>query len=85
MPDYLIGLYVILGISVLVFTVIIFFMIKNREGGEQTMNIQKFADEVTKKEGKKVSVNKGQVLEIMKIINEKTDGALYREIRKINK
>lgn len=55
--------------------------VKKQKGFD--MKIQKFADEVTKDEGKIVSVNKGQVLEIMKIINRRTNGALYREIRSL--
>lgn len=68
-------------VALMIAFVIFDFILTKKKGAE--MKIQKFGDEVTKEEGKKISVNKGQVMEILKIVNRKTNGALYREIRKL--
>ena len=49
------------------------------------MKITKFFDKVTKIEGKKVSVNRAQIGEVAKIINNLLDGELYKIIRKLKK
>lgn len=45
------------------------------------MNINDFAKKVTKTEGKKKEVNIAQIKEILKIINNLTNGVLYMVIR----
>jgi len=52
---------------------------KKRDG------VQVFLDEVTKEEGKRVSVNRAQVEEIAKIINNRLHGLLYIMIRVFSK
>lgn len=67
-------------IVTLMFAFIIFDFFLTKKGGKD-MQIQKFADEVTMDEGKKKPINKGQVLEVLKIANKKLDGKLYAAIR----
>jgi hypothetical protein len=45
------------------------------------MNINTFASMVTKLEGKKMSVNVGQVKEVLAVANKLTGGLLYIIIR----
>jgi predicted DNA-binding antitoxin AbrB/MazE fold protein len=47
------------------------------------MNINDVARIVTLKEGKKVSVSIAQVKEMLKIVNELTDGELYKLLRRV--
>ena len=44
------------------------------------MNKNKFAKLVTEDEGKKKSLSIAQVKEVLKIINQRTNGVLYRVI-----
>ena len=46
------------------------------------MNINEFAKEITKIEGKKVEVNIAQIKEVLKVTNSLTDGELYKIIKK---
>ncbi len=50
---------------------------------EETMNINNFALEITEIEGGKVQVNIAQVKEILRIINDKTNGKFYELLREI--
>ena len=45
------------------------------------MDINRFAKLVTEKEGKKVSVSIAQIKEILSIVNELLNGALYLLIK----
>ena len=45
------------------------------------MKITDFSIEVAQKEGGKKQVSLAQIKEIIKIINDKVDGDLYRKIR----
>jgi len=45
------------------------------------MNINKFAVEVTKLEGKKKQVNIAQIKEVLKVTNKLLGGKLYKLIR----
>ena len=47
------------------------------------MTVNEFARRVAQKEGKKIQVNIGQIKELLKVINELTDGLLYKFIRSI--
>lgn len=66
-------------VGLMVAFIIFDFILTKKKGAD--MQIQKFADEVTREEGKKKSINKGQVLEVLRIANKKLDGQLYRSIR----
>ena len=44
------------------------------------MNINKFAELLASKEGKKKQVNIAQIKEILKVINNLTKGVLYKVI-----
>ena len=45
------------------------------------MNVQRFSEIVTKKEGKKISISIAQVKEVLKIVNRLLGGKLYKLIR----
>ena len=45
------------------------------------MNLNTFAQAVTRKEGKKVSISIAQVKEVLKIVNGFTGGALYAIVK----
>lgn len=45
------------------------------------MKITDFAKEVTLTEGKKISLSIAQIKEVLKIVNEKTEGGLYKLIK----
>lgn len=47
------------------------------------MKITDFSKEVTLEEGKKISLSIAQVKEVLRIVNEKTNGELYKLIKKI--
>lgn len=47
------------------------------------MTIAKFVSDITKAEGKKSSVKVGDVREILKLVNAKTGGMLYKVIRSL--
>lgn len=46
------------------------------------MRITDFAKDVAKLEGKKRQVSIAQIMEILRIINQLTDGVLYRTIKR---
>jgi len=49
------------------------------------MNIKQFAKEVTLEEGLKVSLSIAQICEVLKIVNKKVNGTLYKAIRTLDK
>ena len=49
--------------------------------GDVYLNINEFASEVTRYEGKRKSINVAQVKEVLSIANRMLDGDLYRMIK----
>lgn len=58
-----------------------FTILPRRSNKEVIMKVSDFAVRVAREEGKKKQVSIAQILEILKIVNKLTQGALYKWIR----